>query len=168
MSDQTTMKTPHSEAESFRLALRALASGVSIVASRDPEGAPRGIAMTAVMSLSFEPPSMLLAINRNASLLAPLLDNGRFSVNILGDGDAEWCDRFASNPAEARFNAEEWEDSSNVPVYRNAIASIVCDVDAQEPFGSHVIVRGLVRETMTGSHRRGLIYLDGGYAAAQR
>lgn len=158
---------PPPQREAFRLALRALASGVSIVASRDGDGLPCGIAMTAVMSLSFDPPSMLLAINRNASLAAPLLAHGRFSINILGDGDAEWCHQFVSTPPAERFRTADWADHPlGVPVYRGALASIVCDVDCADDFGSHIIVRGLVQDAILGEHRRGLIYLDGRYASA--
>jgi len=50
----------------FRAAMRLLASGVALVTTCDDKGAPCGIAMTAFMSLSMEPPSLLLAINRTA------------------------------------------------------------------------------------------------------
>ncbi len=163
-STQETAGTP-CDVEAFRHALRALASGVCIVASRDAAGNPRGIAMTAVMSLSFEPPSMLLAINKTASLLDPLLENGTFSINVLGEDDADWCHQFVTTPVETRFAAEDWDDhASGVPAYRKAIASIICDVDGTDAFGSHMIVRGVVRDAICGDNKRGLIYLDGNYA----
>ena len=158
---------PQMDIDFFRQAMRALASGVCIVASRNEAGAPRGIAMTAVMSLSFEPPSLLLAVNRQSSLLPTMQSNARFSVNILGDDDGDWCQNFVSAPADTRCAETDWADcDSGAPVLRRAIASIVCEVDAIENFGSHAIIRGLVLKTAVGDHRRALIYLDGRYAKA--
>ena len=82
----------------FRAAMRLLASGVALVTTSDAAGAPCGIAMTAFMSLSMDPPSLLLAINRTASLLAPLEANGRFAVNILAADQAQACQTFVTAP----------------------------------------------------------------------
>ena len=158
----------NSDIDLFRQAMRALASGVCIVASRNETGELRGIAMTAVMSLSFEPPSLLLAVNRQSTLLPSLKANSQFSVNILGDSDGEWCHNFVGTPADKRCEQVDWSDCANTaPILRRAIASIACVVDAIENFGSHAIVRGLVSRTMVKDHRHPLIYFDGRYAKAR-
>lgn len=153
------------DADAFRQAMRRLASGVSIVASRDAQGIPCGIAMTAVMSLSFDPPSMLIAVNRSASLLQPLLANGRFSINILDHCSEGWCREFVRATPDKRFAPGEWaEHVSGVPIFRDALASVICEVDQAEPFGSHYVIRGLVQDVAVREPHEGLIYLDGRYA----
>lgn len=167
MTSSNESEIPHGTTEGFRRAMRALASGVCVVASRTADGQARGIAMTAVMSLSFDPPTLLLAINRSASLIEPLIEKGTFSVNILGEDDGDWCQTFTSAPFDERFKEDDWLDhASGVPLYRRAIATVICDVDAADPFGTHMIVRGLVRDCELGDHTRALIYLDGSYARA--
>lgn len=162
MSDQQTLAPL---AEGFRQALRRFASGVTVVASKGEDGMPRGIVMTAVMSLSFDPPSMLIAINRSASLLPAVEQSGHFSINVLGCDDRDWCHAFATTSIEERFREEDWaQDECGAPVLRNALASIVCDVDQAEPFGSHMVIRGLVRDAAFRQDADGLIYLDGQYA----
>jgi flavin reductase (DIM6/NTAB) family NADH-FMN oxidoreductase RutF len=64
--------------------------------------------MTAFMSLSMDPPSLLLAINRTASLLAPLEGNGRFAVNILAADQAAACQTFVSTLPGQRFGTLDW------------------------------------------------------------
>ena len=45
-----------------------------------------GILATAVSSLSFDPPSVLVCVNRSASLHGPLASAETFCVNVLGLG----------------------------------------------------------------------------------
>jgi flavin reductase (DIM6/NTAB) family NADH-FMN oxidoreductase RutF len=161
----STLATQPATAEGFRQALRRLASGVTVVASIAEDGTPRGIVMTAVMSLSFDPPSMLIAINRSASLLPAVGHSGRFSINVLGSDSKDWCHAFATSDVGERFAADDWiYDDNGVPLLRAALSSIVCDVDQAEPFGSHMVIRGLVRNTHFRQDTDGLIYLDGRYA----
>lgn len=151
--------------EDFRQALRRLAGGVTVVASRGTDGLPRGIVMTAVMSLSFDPPSMLIAVNRNATLLPALTESGIFSINMVDSQSEAWCNAFFAAEPGSRFKPEDWDGQSfDAPVLRDAAASVVCEVDQAEPFGSHMVIRGLVREATFRHDRHGLIYLDGRYA----
>lgn len=160
-----TLDTMEPDIEGFRQSLRRFASGVTVVASRADDGTPRGIVMTAVMSLSFDPPSMLIAINRSASLLPAVEHSGRFSINVLGSDSKDWCHAFATSDVAERFAASDWtSDENGVPVLREALSSMVCDVDQAEAFGSHMVIRGLVRSTAYRQDADGLIYLDGRYA----
>lgn len=162
---QPALAHPGIAVEDFRQALRRLAGGVTVVASRGADGLPRGIVMTAVMSLSFDPPSMLIAVNRNATLLPALTESGVFSINMVDSQHDAWCHAFFAAEPASRFRPENWDDLSfDAPVLRDAAASVVCEVDQAEPFGSHMVIRGLVREATFRHERHGLIYLDGRYA----
>jgi len=157
----------HVELEDFRHALRRLGGGVTIVATTDLEARPRGLMMTAVMSLSFAPPSMLIAVNRAASALPALLERRCFSISLVGAGDEAMCKAFVAADAESRFAPEHWDQHwKGVPVYRNAIATIVCDIDDTQDFGTHTIIRGLVRDATYAPCTAGLIHLDGQFCRA--
>lgn len=157
----------HVELDDFRHALRRLGGGVTIVATTDLGGRPRGLMMTAVMSLSFSPPSMLIAVNQAASALPALLERRCFSISLVGAGDEAMCRAFAAADAESRFVSEHWDQHwKGVPVYRHAIASIVCDIDDTQDFGTHAIIRGLVRAAAYAPCTAGLIHLDGQFCRA--
>lgn len=151
-------------AQAFRLAMRRLASSVALVTTADPDGLPCGIAMTAFMSLTMDPPALLMAVNCTASLCPPLLERGRFAVNILSEDLAASCHAFVATPAAERFDTVTWSDvGDGIPVVHGAVATILCCVDKAEPFGSHMVVRGLVERVMLGECDRPLAYLDGRY-----
>lgn len=151
-------------AQAFRLAMRRLASGVALVTTADPDGRPCGIAMTAFMSLTMDPPALLMAVNRTASLCSPLLERGRFAVGILSEDQAAACHAFVATPAAERFDTVAWAGTGDgIPVVHGAVATILCAVDKAEPFGSHMVIRGLVEQVMLGECERPLAYLDGRY-----
>ena len=63
--------TPLDLGHQFRLAMRKLASTVTVLTTREADE-HHGMAATAVTSLSTEPPSLLVCVNRSASLHDPL------------------------------------------------------------------------------------------------
>ncbi|NKI98600.1 flavin reductase family protein [Novosphingobium sp. SG707] len=146
----------------FRAAMRLLASGVALVTTLDGAGAPCGIAMTAFMSLSMEPPSLLLAINRTASLLPPLEGNGRFVVNILAADQAAACNAFVSTPPDRRFDTLDWRIEGGLPLVESCVATILCRVEQTADFGSHRVVTGLVERVIVDGGEP-LVYVDGRY-----
>jgi flavin reductase (DIM6/NTAB) family NADH-FMN oxidoreductase RutF len=148
----------------FRAAMRRLASGVALVTTADDDGTRYGIAMTALMSLSLDPPSLLLAVNRDASLCRPLVACGRFGVSILGRADEQTCQTFVATPAHERFDRADWvAHESAIPLLETALARIVCTLDKAEPYGSHMVIRGIVDYVALGPSSDALVYLDGRY-----
>src|SRR6478736_3181200 len=78
----TLIKDSTVSGEDFRLAMRRLAGGVSIISGAGPDG-PLGVTATAVTSLTAEPPSVLCCLNRSLELEAAVKETGRFGVNML-------------------------------------------------------------------------------------
>ena len=155
-------------AQDFRLAMRRLVSGVALVTTADPDGQPYGIAMTAFMSLTMDPPALLMAVNQTASLCSPLRERGQFAVNILSEEQAESCNAFVATPAAQRFDVVAWTGTKDgIPVVHGAVATILCAVDKAEPFGSHMVIRGLVERVMMGECERPLAYLNGRYGTVR-
>ncbi len=148
----------------FRGAMRRLASGVALVTTANGDGTRYGIAMTALMSLSMDPPSLLLAVNKDSSLCRPLLENGRFGVNILRHEDAQVCQHFVAAPAHERFGQADWEDhESGIPLMTTALARVVATLEKAEPFGSHMVIYGKATYVELEQSSDALVYLDGRY-----
>src|ERR1700692_2357540 len=103
----------------FRDAMRHLAGGVSVITvgrGRDITG----MTVTSVSSLSVDPPSLIVSINRASSSWPLLKHHGVFGVNILTADQLEVAERFAGkgglNGAE-RFAGAEWiTGASGVPL----------------------------------------------------
>src|ERR1700743_3932033 len=79
--------------DDFRGAMRHLARGVSVIpAGRGNE--ITGMTVTSVSSLSVDPPTLIVSINREASSWPILKRQGFFGVNILAAHQLEIAERF--------------------------------------------------------------------------
>lgn len=153
-------------AEQFRLGMRRLAAGVSVVATRHPDG-PTGLLATSVSSVALEPnPCLLVCINRAASSHGALLEAGVFSVNLLARGDEALARRFSSSAArEDRFGSDLWISlTTGAPCYRDALASFDCEVMTTLPVHTHTILVGkVVAVRLHQESHDPLIYFQGSF-----
>jgi flavin reductase (DIM6/NTAB) family NADH-FMN oxidoreductase RutF len=132
----------------FRSAMRHVAATVYAVTTGHG-GGRYGILATAVSSLSFEPPSVLVCVNRSASLHAPLASAEVFCVNVLGLGNRDVAEQFMS-PNQDRFAVGDWAEWHGVPVLETAQSSFVCERRHCHDFGTHSIFIG---ELVAAKHR---------------
>lgn len=147
----------------FRDAMRHVAATVYAVTTGH-EGQRFGILATAVSSLSFDPPSLLVCINRSASLHEPMASADTFCVNVLGLGNRDVADCFMKKGnAEDRFAVGDWAEEHGVPVLATAQSSLVCRIAHRHAYGTHTIFIG---ELIAARHRENakpLTYYDGRY-----
>jgi len=155
-------------ADAMRLGLRRLGKAVVVVTCWHEEKR-WAMTATAVSELSMDPPSLLVCVNRSASMFGPLTAGANFCVNILH------ADQLAISKAcsgavkgEARFREGRWDSGAcGTPYLRDAQASFLCDHETHMEYGTHVIVIGAVREVHTHGDADPLIYLDGRYTRAK-
>lgn len=152
--------------DATRQALRRLAATVNVI-SLHHNGERMAMAATAVSAVSLDPPSLLVCVNRSASLFAPLTLGAAFCINILARDQqeiAQLCGGGASN-AE-RFGLGDWQASTgDVPMLRAAQANILCTNDAQFIYGTHGIFIGKADCVHLDGAINPLLYVDGRYAA---
>lgn len=150
----------------FRNALRHVAATVYAVTTLDG-GRRYGILATAVSSLSFDPPSLLVCVNRAASLHDPLARAERFCVNILGLGNRDVAEHFMQ-PVDHRFAVGDWQEEDGVPVLASAQSSLICTTAHRHLFGTHTIFIG---KLVAAKHRQDatpLTYYDRNYIDISR
>lgn len=145
-------------------AMRRLAKSVTIITSSD--GQQRfAMSATAVDSLSTEPPSLLICVNKTASLHEVLEAGADFCVNILGL-EQEELSLLCSGPVkgEARFVRGNWCSSKGgIPYLADAQSAIFCRQDGKFSYGTHTIFIGRIQQIHNGGAISPLIYLDGRY-----
>jgi len=143
-----TEPTPRPELLSaFRDAMRHVAATVYAITTVH-EGARYGILATAVSSLSFDPPSLLVCVNRAASLHGPLAQAESFCINVLGLGNRDVAEQFMAG--NDRFATGEWEAWHDLPVLATAQSSLICRRAHCHEFGTHTIFIG---ELVAAKHR---------------
>jgi flavin reductase (DIM6/NTAB) family NADH-FMN oxidoreductase RutF len=162
-NDVQPMSTAPSDAESasFRLAMREFASGVAILTCVNG-GVRAGCTATALASLSLEPPSLVVCLERSSATLASLREAGAFAVNILAAQHGALAARFSGRGGihgEARFEVGDWLPLvTGAPALADALASIDCRVEEILERHTHAIVIGAVQAVRLGAGTAGLLH----------
>lgn len=155
----------------FKQGMRALSGGVTVIGAYGPDGAPVAMTATAVTSLSAEPPSLLLCVNRNASIASSLARHRRFSVNVLTADQVDVAKAFGGQldvRGTGRFAYGDWRrmDDTQVPVLLGSRVTFECEVSHVHDWATHHIVIGTVIEVhFSQVPTKSLVYADGKYHA---
>ncbi|WP_353476388.1 flavin reductase family protein (plasmid) [Salipiger sp. H15] len=108
----------------------------------------RGITATAVCSVSDSPPSLLACVNRRTGTCQEIARSGRFSVQLLGQDQADVAMAFAGAQGQSgveKFFAGTWSCCPlGLPRLQGALASISCEVVTATDAGSHTVFIGRI------------------------
>ena len=165
MSDR---RLRHADSAAFRHAMRALSSGVAIIACG--EGETRlGCTITSLASLSLAPPTLIVCLARSSSTLVGLREKGAFSISLLAARHQALAHRFSGHGGvhgARRFDSAQWITlSTGAPVLADAIAAFDCLVEEVIERHSHAIVLGAVVSLKEGAEEPVLAHRRGDYAA---
>jgi flavin reductase (DIM6/NTAB) family NADH-FMN oxidoreductase RutF len=157
--------------DDFRGAMRHLTGGVSVItAGRGRE--ITGMTVTSVASLSVEPATLIVSVNRESSSWPVVKRLGFFGVNILAADQLEVAERFTGKDGlkgAERFAGAQWITRvSGVPLLAGALAAIDCEVEDIVERHSHAIVIGRVLDITSSGHTAALAYWQGRYVAVDQ
>ena len=156
---------PQLEAD-FRQAMRRVASTVNVI-TICVGGTPMGITATAMSSISVDPPSLLVCINRTATMHGSMEDVSHFRVNVLHRDQQEMARIFADRRHQALRFSEGWTvDCERPPRLIDAQASLLCRRIDHHRFGTHSIFIGQVEDVTLREEVAPLVYLNGSYSGA--
>ena len=162
---------PDISSDQFRGAMRHLTGGVSVITAGRGKDIT-GMTVTSVASLSVDPPTLIVSINREASSWPLLKRLGFFGVNILAAGQLDVAERFAGKgglKGADRFAGAQWTTRiSGVPLLVGALAAIDCEVEDVVERHSHAIVIGRVLDLRNSGHTAALAYWQGRYVAVDQ
>ena len=69
--------------DNFRLAMRRYIYSVSIMSNKDDNGNSNAITVSSVTSISMDPPSLLICINKSSRIHDTLQIGSKFCINLL-------------------------------------------------------------------------------------
>src|SRR5262245_36537210 len=145
----------------FRQALSQFAAGVTVVTTRNADGLPRGLTVTAFCSVSLDPPLVLVSID-NRSEAHDGFAAGTFAVSVLAEGQEEVSRCFAVPGGQKFEDCETVVGASGLVLVPGALAHLECRVEAAVPGGDHTVYLGRV-ETAYVREGRPLLYHGRGY-----
>ena len=164
MSVAYCLSSDRPDSEAFRDAMAQLAGGVAVVACLDA-GAPRGLLVSSLVSLSVEPPRVLFCLQKRTPSHPALLRADRCSsLAILGQDDFEEAQRFSTRSRAAeRFSRDAWRlEPGEPPHYTRAMVNLAGRISNRMDAGSHSV---FVLEVEAIGHRDGepLVYFGRSY-----
>jgi flavin reductase (DIM6/NTAB) family NADH-FMN oxidoreductase RutF len=133
--------------ELFREAFRRWATTVVIVTYRDDAGRPAGMTATSMSSLSADPPSVLVCINRETRAHPMITRRGTFGIDMLSVGQrtiASHCSAMGRDKVlrDAWLAPDAAPDAP--PRLAASLAHLDCTMDRSYEAFSHTIMVGVI------------------------
>jgi flavin reductase (DIM6/NTAB) family NADH-FMN oxidoreductase RutF len=161
MAEGEAITFPHSE--NFRKVLGRLPTGVVVVTGGDPKH-PSGLVCGSFMSVSLEPPLVVVSPAKTSSSWPAIEAGGTFCANVLGDGQEHLARRFAQSGGN-KFDGIDWHPApaTGSPLLDEVAAWIDCRVYQRFEAGDHLLVLGEVLELSVHGDTGALVFHRGSF-----
>lgn len=156
------------EAADFRDAMACMASSVCLVTVRQGDK-QLGRTVTAVLSLSLEPPSVLVSIDAASELAKAVIQAKGFSFSLLSSAQRDIADAFAGHVApQDRFKIGDWAQwPSGHPKLGAAVIGMDCQLGNYINMGDHLLFVGYATSVETDAHSEPLVWHKRKYRALE-
>ena len=155
----------------YRDAMARFGSAVNVITS-DGIAGRCGFTASAVCSVTDEPPTLLVCINRTSDSHSIIIANRVLCVNTLSANQQALSPLFGGqieSDAEARFAAATWDVlETGSPVLREATVAFDCRIVQITEIGTHSVLFCEVVAMREGPVHEGLIYFGRDYHAVRR
>jgi flavin reductase len=140
---------PAADRAAFVSAMSGAVTSVNVVTTGGAAGM-FGVTVSAMASVSADPPMLLVCVNQRSPACAAIRENGVFCVNLLAVHQDSISDVFAGHPREGEafdFRCAQWQaaatGSARLP---DAASTFDCAVHDSHNVGTHTIFVGRVVE----------------------
>lgn len=137
-------------------------TGVAVVTATH-DGRPCGLTVNSFASVSLDPPLVLVCLSQAARALECVEASGRFTVNVLAEGQEHLARLFASLETDKFAGLDHHASPGGGPVLAGVHAWLDCEVVARHPGGrTHTIFVARVTAFAAGGGRP-LVFHAGSY-----
>jgi flavin reductase (DIM6/NTAB) family NADH-FMN oxidoreductase RutF len=140
------------------------ATGVTVITTISQNGTPYGLTANAFMSVSLEPPLLLISVDKKAESYPYFEQTRQFTVNILRDDQEGLSRRFAVSGGNKFEGVAYHRGANDVPILDDTLAHVECRLYAAHDGGDHTLYLGEILEAETREGRP-LLFYRGGYRA---
>jgi flavin reductase (DIM6/NTAB) family NADH-FMN oxidoreductase RutF len=152
------------EKNELRRVMGHFATGVTVITTIAKDGAPYGLTANAFMSVSLEPPLLLISVDRKAESYPYFEESRVFTINILRDDQEGLSRRFAVSGGNKFEGIAYHRGANNVPILEDTLAHVECRLYAVYEGGDHTLYLGEILDAETREGRP-LLFYRGGYRA---
>lgn len=140
------MQGAMAQQSSFADAMACFPGAVTIITTRE-DGLPFGMVATAVCSLSADPPSLLVCLNKGTSAHDPILRQKLFAVNLVSGEQAPVVRHFMASKGGDRFNLGDWKTlATGAPILHDATVAFDCELNDVHNGFTHSILIGTIKD----------------------
>ncbi len=150
--------------QTFRQTLGRFASGITVVTVLE-NGETHGITVSAFLSVSLEPPLVLVSVDKKARSHERIVKGEHYGVSILSENQKRLSNHFAHRDPDA---VPEFEMLNNFPVLKNALAQLVCKTVQHVDAGDHTLFIGEIETLAWQEDGKPLVYFQGGYQRIEK
>ncbi|NMM04087.1 flavin reductase family protein [Paraburkholderia sp. RP-4-7] len=144
----------------YRSVMGLFATGVTVI-SYVVEGKPAGMTANAFMSVSMEPPLVLISVRKQSRFNDIVKVGVPYGVNFLAE---------SQQPISAHFGGR-WDETlqipfvekSGTPLIDGSLAHIVARTTAVHEAGDHLLYVGEIEYLQLGEQRKPLVFFSGKY-----
>jgi flavin reductase (DIM6/NTAB) family NADH-FMN oxidoreductase RutF len=146
--------------DEFRRALGRFASGITVVTTYH-EGHAHGMTANGFMSVSLDPPLVVVSLANTCRLHSLLPSSGRYGVSVLSESQEPLSRHFAAQGTRMTDEIQfAWHDE--IPLLEGALTHLVCKVVDSHPAGDHTLYVGRV-EHLEYANGAPLVFYTGEY-----
>jgi flavin reductase len=148
----------------FRQGMANLGAAVNVITT-DGGAGQAGFTASAVCSVTDTPPTLLVCLNRSASVFETFKSNQVLCVNTLSSQQQHLSNLFGGKtPMPERFAQGTWSTLlTNAPVLEDALVSFDCEVVQTMSVGSHDVLFCQVKAMKQSYGLNALMYFNRGY-----
>lgn len=148
----------------FRQGMSNLGAAVNVITT-DGQAGKAGFTASAVCSVTDTPPTLLVCLNRSASVFETFKNNQVLCVNTLSCDQQHLSNVFGGKtPMNERFEQGSWTNLvTNAPVLEGALVSFDCEVVQSLSVGSHDVLFCQVKGMKQKEGVNALMYFNRAY-----
>lgn len=154
------------EPKHYRDAMARYAGHVQVVTTAIGQRR-RGVTVTAACSVSDNPATVLVCLNRSNPKNAIFLESGIFALNTLAADQQAVAAAFSGQdglPEDERFAHFQWDTiASGAPTLVGAPVTFDCRLVDHAPLSTHMVLYGEVVGLRLGEMRPALLYMNRDY-----
>lgn len=160
------------DADAYRRLARRWVGSVTVITTQPPATESGsgfdGVTATAFLTISIDPPIVLVSIDRKTRAASTLTAASGFVINLLAQSQEELSRRFSGPQSERALipwhRISSQRDARGIPVLNATVGAFSADVRQMIDAGDHAIVLGDVKQIWLGPQDKPLLYGDRAYA----
>lgn len=152
---------PHEALHNLSQAMSLIVGGVYVLSLRAAAGDYRGIVLSFVQQVSFDPPRIAIALHKERTIVTALGDQASFVLGIVAADSATLADELASSPDDPAAVIQRYGAREVGPglVPEQAAGFLVCQVQQRVDIGDHWLYIAQVLEGAAVPSRQPLLHV---------